>query len=41
MNSRPHIRVLGGGRGCLGMFLFSVLASVILSVVLNVAIRLL
>lgn len=37
MSERPRVRVrpLGGAFGCLGMILFSILASVILTVVLN------
>jgi hypothetical protein len=34
-----EVRPLGGGAGCLGMILFSVLASVILTVVLNLLVR--
>ncbi len=30
-----EVRPLGGGAGCLGMILFSVLASLLLTVVLN------
>ncbi|HYF46686.1 MAG TPA: hypothetical protein VD926_10790 [Acidimicrobiales bacterium] len=30
-----EVRPLGGGAGCLGMILFSVVASVLLTVVLN------
>lgn len=30
-----HVRPLGGGIGCLGMILFSVIASVVLTVLLN------
>jgi hypothetical protein len=36
-----EVRPLGGGVGCLGMILFSILASVVLTVVLNVVVRLL
>lgn len=40
MSERPRTRVrvrpLGGAMGCLGMILFSIIASVILTVVLNV-----
>jgi hypothetical protein len=32
---RVRIRPLGGGAGCLGMILFSILASVVLTVVIN------
>lgn len=39
MSERPRTRVrvrpLGGAIGCLGMVLFSILASVVLTVVLN------
>ena len=35
-----RVRPLGGGRGCAGMLLFSLLASVVLTVVLNAVIRL-
>ena len=34
-----EIRPLGGGVGCLGMLLFSVLASVVLTVALNLLLR--
>ncbi|HEX9968812.1 MAG TPA: hypothetical protein VGB03_01635 [Acidimicrobiales bacterium] len=34
-----EVRPLGGGAGCLGMILFSILASVILTVLLNVLVR--
>jgi hypothetical protein len=34
-----EIRPLGGGVGCLGMLLFSVVASVVLTVLLNLALR--
>jgi hypothetical protein len=34
--TRVQVRPLGGGAGCLGMILFSILASVILTVLLNV-----
>jgi len=30
-----EVRPLGGGAGCLGMLLFSVIASVVLTVLLN------
>jgi hypothetical protein len=33
------VRPLGGRAGCLGMVLFSVLASIILTVVLNLVLR--
>lgn len=33
------VRPLGGGAGCLGMVMFSILASVILTVVLNLVLR--
>jgi hypothetical protein len=36
---RVRIRPLGGAWGCLGMILFSVIASVLLTVVLNLLIR--
>ena len=38
---RYDVQPLGGGRGCAGMLLFSILASVVLTVVLNVIVRLL
>lgn len=34
-----QVRPLGGGKGCLGMILFSIIASVVLTVMLNLAIR--
>jgi putative effector of murein hydrolase len=34
-----QVRPLGGGRGCLGMILFSIIASVVLTVVLNLVVR--
>ena len=34
-----EVRTLGGGVGCLGMILFSVIASVVLTVVLNLLLR--
>ena len=34
-----EVRPLGGGAGCLGMLLFSILASVILTVILNLIAR--
>jgi hypothetical protein len=34
-----EVRPLGGGAGCLGMILFSVLASVVLTVVVNLLLR--
>lgn len=34
-----EVRPLGGGAGCLGMILFSVLASVILTVLVNLLVR--
>ena len=34
-----QVRPLGGGPGCLGMILVSVLASVVLTVVLNLLLR--
>jgi hypothetical protein len=37
---RFQVRPLGGAPGCLGMLLFSVIASVALTVVLNVLVRL-
>lgn len=33
------VRVLGGGLGCLGMILFSIIASMLLTVVANVILR--
>ena len=34
-----EIRPLGGGAGCLGMILFSLVASILLTVVLNLLLR--
>jgi hypothetical protein len=34
-----EVRALGGGAGCLGMLLFSLLASVILTVIVNLIAR--
>lgn len=34
-----EVRPLGGGAGCLGMAMFSLLASVILTVIVNLVIR--
>jgi hypothetical protein len=34
-----QVRPLGGGPGCVGMILFSVLASVLLTVILNLLVR--
>lgn len=34
-----EVRPLGGGKGCLGMILFSVVASILLTVLLNVLLR--
>jgi hypothetical protein len=34
--NRVQIRPLGGGAGCLGMILFSIVASVLLTIALNV-----
>ena len=39
MPSNFQIRPLGGGAGCLGMILFSILASVLLTIVLNLLVR--
>ena len=36
---RVQIRPLGGGAGCLGMILFSIMASVVLTVVVNLLLR--
>ena len=36
---RYDVQPLGGGVGCLGMLLFSLLASVLLTVVLNLVLR--
>jgi hypothetical protein len=36
-----RVRPLGGAPGCVGMIVFSILASIVLTVVLNVALRLL
>ena len=38
---RYDVQPLGGGRGCAGMLLFSIVASVLLTVVLNLIVRLL
>lgn len=37
--SRLQIRPLGGLPGCLGMILFSIIASVLLTLVLNLLVR--
>jgi hypothetical protein len=34
-----EVRPLGGGAGCLGMILFSIIASVVLTVVVNLLLR--
>ena len=34
-----QIRPLGGGRGCVGMILFSIVASILLTVVVNLLVR--
>lgn len=34
-----EVRPLGGGPGCLGMILFSVIASVLLTIVVNLVAR--
>ncbi len=34
------VRFIGGGRGCLGMILFSVVASILLTVIVNLALQL-
>jgi hypothetical protein len=34
-----EVRPLGGGIGCLGMILFSVIASVVLTVLVNLLVR--
>lgn len=34
-----EVRPLGGGAGCLGMILFSIIASVVLTVLLNLFLR--
>lgn len=36
---RVRIRPLGGALGCLGMILFSIMASIVLTVVLNLFLR--
>ena len=36
---RWDVRPLGGGLGCLGMILISVLASILLTVLLNVCVQ--
>ena len=35
-----EVRPLGGSRGCAGMILFSIIASVVLTILLNVLVRL-
>lgn len=35
-----RVRALGGGWGCLGMLMFSLIASVVLTVLVNVLLRL-
>jgi hypothetical protein len=39
LGRRVEVRPLGGGAGCLGMVMFSVLASILLTVVLNLLLR--
>ena len=34
-----ELRPLGGGAGCIGMLMFSILASVILTVIVNLIVR--
>lgn len=34
-----EVRALGGGLGCLGMILFSIIASVLLTVLANLVLR--
>jgi hypothetical protein len=34
-----EVRPLGGGAGCLGMLLFSIVASVLLTIIVNVVLR--
>ncbi len=36
---RVEVTPLGGGAGCLGMVLFSIMASVILTVIVNLVLR--
>lgn len=36
---RYEVQPLGGGVGCLGMLLFSVVASILLTVILNLIVR--
>ena len=36
---RYEVQPLGGGAGCLGMLLFSLLASVLLTVIVNLLLR--
>ena len=36
---RVEIRPLGGGAGCLGMLMFSIVASIILTVLVNLIAR--
>jgi hypothetical protein len=38
-DNRFSVRPLGGGLGCLGMILISIVASVVLTLVLNALIR--
>lgn len=39
-NDQIEVRPLGGGGGCLGMLVVSILASILLTVLVNVLIRL-
>ena len=39
-DNQIEVRPLGGGMGCLGMILISIIASVVLTVVVNLLIRL-
>lgn len=41
MNGGFRVRPVGGGRGCVAMLLFSLVASIVLTVVLNLLVRLL
>lgn len=38
-NPRFRVRPLGGTAGCLGMILFSIIASVLLTLLLNLLVR--
>ena len=40
MRGGLQVRPVGGGRGCLTMILFSIVASVVLTIALNLLVRL-